>query len=157
MRVYKTEFERHGRPFTTSIEPAREHLVKLANAGIGTRAVAKLSGLSYTTIRDVRQSRRERCRVSTADAILGVALDDRVPGQRIPKKSAVALVEQLAKAGVERQEIALMLGLRTRNLMFLTKRRKAVTVRTWERLRVVATALVRDGRAPASVLREVNE
>ena len=153
MREYRQAFVREGKPFTTDASEAREHIILLAQRGIGLRALAQLSGLGYNTCRDVKRG-VDRCYVSTAEAILAVACDDRVAGQRIPKDEAVALVERLQAAGVSHEAIAKALGYRTRALSITTTRRKSITVGTYRRLEVLARLLVSRGRVPVSVLGE---
>ena len=152
MKEYRRTFVGAPRPHTTDASEARAHLQRLGEAGLGLRAAAKLTGIGYTTLRDLRQGRQARCRTATADAVLGLTFVATVDGKRIPKDDAVELVERLAAAGIERQELAAMLGYQTRSLGFTVHRQQSVTVRTWRRLVILTRLLVRAGRVPADVL-----
>lgn len=151
-REYMNAFNRHGRPYTCDAGEAREYLHALAAAGVGQRAVCRLTGLAYSTVRDVKAGRQRRIRKTTAEAILGVPLGSRVHGHRVDLAPALELVERLAAAGVERQEIATRLGYASPSLHFTTNRRGSIQWRTWRRLVLVARILVREGRAPYDVL-----
>ena len=150
-RAYQNAFERHGRPFTTDAAEAREHLLTLQAHGIGLKSAAALAGLGPSCVRDVRTGKQRRIRKSTEQAILAVTTDDRLDGMRVPKGEALAIVERLHAAGVEKSELAAIIGLEG-ELHVTTTRRKYVTVRTLRKLQVAAQLLVRSGRVPAEVL-----
>lgn len=152
MRQYRRTFVGASRPLTCDAGEARDHLQALGEAGLGLRAAAQLTGIGYTTLRDLRQGRQARCRTATADAVLGLTFVATVDGKRIPKDDAVELVRRLSRAGVERQELAAMLGYRHPCVDFVGAHRKSITVRTWRRLVILARLLVRAGRVPPSVL-----
>lgn len=153
MRDYKRKFEQQGKPYTMPAAAARAHMLRLQAVGLSDRSVGSLAGIGESTARDIRDGSQRRCRTATAEAILGVALDDRAQGQRrMPKAPAVALVERLVACGVKRREIAEALGYAKPYLGFLADRRKLMSPRTWQRIRVVAQLMVRAGRVPADVM-----
>jgi hypothetical protein len=153
---YNAAFRTQRRAYTTEAAETREHLLRLAANGIGWRAQEQLTGLSYSTLRVIRNGEQRRIRRSTADKVLSVPLSTRVHGHRMSKEPAVALVRELKRHGVEKQEIAAMLRYRTTSLGFMTARRRYITVRMWERLALCARHLVNEGRVPVSVLERLS-
>ena len=75
--------ERYGTREPRFVDPdeTQEYLVKLSVAGVGLRRVATLTGVGKTAIGDVKAGRRKRIHRETADAILGVCLDERAAGR----------------------------------------------------------------------------
>lgn len=55
--------------------PVRAHLLALADAGVGSRRVAELAGVSRTALLAIRGGTRSRCRRQVAEAVLAVEVE----------------------------------------------------------------------------------
>lgn len=121
-----------------------EHLDRLTAAGIGLRQVAAMTGLSRTTLSDLRSGRNRRVRRRTADAVLAVSLADHVSPRALTDSGATnERIEALRAAGMTRTAIAKALGYRTHALQITGRDR--VTVRTARRVDVLYRLALREG------------
>jgi len=96
--------------------PVRAHLRALRWAGVGCTSIEAACDVSKTTVRNVLSGRQRVLRAATAQRLLSVdagAADDR---SSIPAGPTRALIGELLSAGLTRGEIALRLGLKTREL-----------------------------------------
>lgn len=75
--------ERYGARQPRFVDPreTQQYLAKLSAAGVGRRQVAALTGIGQTAIMEIKAGRRARVRRETAEAILGICLDERAPGR----------------------------------------------------------------------------
>lgn len=71
-------------PDMVPADETREHLLVLSRYGIGRRQVARLTGISPSTIQKIRHGQTKRVRFHTADVILGITVDQHARG-RWPK------------------------------------------------------------------------
>jgi len=110
------------RPYV-SAAPARRHLKQLAEAGVGLKQVAKVSGLGHGVLsklvygdraRNMGPSRR--IRQVTADKILAVTVADVADGAKVDGSATWALIEELVAAGYTKTWIAGQLGRSVGNL-----------------------------------------
>lgn len=100
-----------------SAEPARTHLAELGQAGVGLKAVAKLSGVSNGALSkivygDAGRSRppSRRIRPETLRRILAVKASDATGGQRVDAAPTWALLDELIGAGHTGADLARALG-----------------------------------------------
>ena len=113
-RLKRIQLEEHygARPsrFVDPVE-AQDHLLKLQAAGIGSKQVSALCGISRSAVNEIRNGCRARIRRQTADAILGVCLDEHcTPHALVDAKPAHRAVERMQRAGLTKKEIAHALG-----------------------------------------------
>jgi hypothetical protein len=69
-------------PLTVDAAEVREHLLFLRDAGVGLRRIASVTGVSRTTLYQLRTGESRRVTWRCADRILGVCTGDRAPGAR---------------------------------------------------------------------------
>jgi len=103
-----------------SAEPARAHLVKLGRAGVGLKAVARLSGVSNGSLTKIVYGQpakgrppSRRIRPQTLARILAVRVPGAGGGGRVEAGPTWALVEELVAAGYTRAFLARALGSRS--------------------------------------------
>lgn len=98
-------------------EPARAHLRQLAEAGVGLRSVARITGLSQSTLgkivygdprRGTKPSRR--IRPATSAKILAVTVGQVSGAQKIPAGPTWALLNDLIARGYTKQWLGRALG-----------------------------------------------
>lgn len=109
-----------------SAEPARRHLLKLAAAGIGRRAVADASGVAASVIQGIRKGTRTKCRAGTLRAILDVDKGARGGASFVDAGPTWRRIEQLLGEGFSKAELARRLGMRVPALQL---RRDRVTAK----------------------------
>lgn len=103
-----------------SAEPARAHLVRLGQAGVGLKAVARLSGVSNGSLTKIVYGQpakgrppSRRIRPQTLARILAVRVPGAGGGGRVEAGPTWALVEELVAAGFTRALLARALGSRS--------------------------------------------
>lgn len=97
--------------------PARAHCRRLAEAGVGLKQVAKVSGVPHGSLSKLVYGDRargmgpsKRVRKATADRILGVRESDLAAGARVDAGPTWALIDELVKAGYWKVWIARRIG-----------------------------------------------
>lgn len=109
----------HGSRRTTSPDEAREHLEKLRQSGIGTRQVTRLTGISRNALMDLRAGKLKFIRVSTANRILGITLEDHVAMRAMKDATETRRqLHELRRLGLREPAIARALGYRSDRLQF---------------------------------------
>ena len=100
-----------------SAEPARRHLAALAEAGVGLKTVARLSGVSHGSLSQIvygapRLGRppSRRIRRQTLERILAVHPAQAGGGQRVSAGATWTLIGDLVAAGYTRAYLARALG-----------------------------------------------
>jgi transcriptional regulator with XRE-family HTH domain len=68
-------------PLTVEARQVRSHLRFLQRAGVGLRQIAKLTGVSRTTLTQLRSGGSKRATWRNADVILGICSDDKAAGR----------------------------------------------------------------------------
>jgi hypothetical protein len=118
-------------------DAARKHLRQLAAAGIGTWAVADVTGLSRGVIQQVRMGQQTQLRLRSEELILGVdkrAISDSTLVSAAP---TWRILDGLVSDGYTKTQLAKWLGL-ARAIQF---RRDRVTAKTALRVRKLAAAI----------------
>ena len=100
-----------------SAEPARRHLAALAEAGVGLKTVARLSGVSHGSLSKIvygepgrARAPSRRIRPETSERILAVTVTAARGGQRVDAGPTWRLIEKLVAAGYTRAHLARELG-----------------------------------------------
>lgn len=111
---------------------ARIHLVKLARAGVGRRAVGAVTDVSDSVLHEIRHRRRLHIRARTERKILAVtpALG-RADHAKVPARKAWRLIGQLIEEGFTKAGLAKQLGYRSPALQLQCHR---ITVRNEQRV-----------------------
>lgn len=89
---------------------ARNHIARLAQKGLGQRAVAGAAGLRRDTVRLIAKGEKRRARKETVDAICGVRPDAILPGTIVDGVETWRLISEMVAAGASKTEIARALG-----------------------------------------------
>jgi hypothetical protein len=111
---------------------ARAHLIKLARAGVGRRAVGDVTDLSDSILHEIRHRRRLRIRARTERKILSVTpLLARTDRAKVPASRAWRLIGELLTEGFTKAGLAKLLGYRSPALQL---RRDRITVRNEQRV-----------------------
>lgn len=95
---------------------AREHLLWLAEQGIGLRAVVEASGLSRSALQQVRSGVRTRSRQEWIERVLAVGTHRAAPGTKIDAGPTLALIDELVALGHTKGSLAVQLGATKRDL-----------------------------------------
>jgi hypothetical protein len=126
-------------------QPVLLRLMELRYQGVGYRQVAKLSGLCFQLVLDIRLGRKTRVRADMATRLLSVpavlAHGTHVTGWRTWR-----LIDSLKRDGFTQRRVAFQLGLRGRNLNL---HHRHITVRNALRVRLLY-ARVHEGDDPWS-------
>jgi hypothetical protein len=101
--------EEHKPAFVDATE-AREHLLWLSKVGVGKRQVHAQTGVSLTSIYDIRSGRLTKCRLSTANKILAVGRSKTADGALVDAKQTWRRINDLLKHGWTKQAIAKAIG-----------------------------------------------
>ena len=121
-----------------SAAPARAHLLKLADEGIGCPAAAAEAGCSKTTIWDIRRGWKKRIRRTTEKKILALTAADGAFVAAGPTWRRIA--ELRREGGFTQAEIARRLGYKTPELKFargrILQRTAAMIERFWRKYMV---------------------
>ena len=151
-RSYRAARRLEGRQTVRSKE-TMEHIQRLRDAGLEWRAIAKLSGAAENHIKVIAGGGHKRVTRRVADGIGMVRPDDYHKNNIVPRDAALALVEELSAAGVNRTAIARAFRYRHHNLNW-RHRVSGVSQRNWRRLLLLAASVgLRD---PQWVLDVVN-
>lgn len=114
--------------------PVREHVLKLAEVGIGYKRLAELAGIGITAARSVLWGRQEpgprygeipkRIKRETAEKILAVqpTLENLAGGMPVPARPTVRRIEALIAFGYSQNRIANLMGWHSGNLAALRHR-----------------------------------
>lgn len=124
-----------------SADDARHHLAELRAAGIGTKTVAKISGVPHGSLTKIiyGDARRglapsKRIRAATEFKILCVTVDQAAGAQRIPAGPTWVLLDDLIGRGFTRKWIAGRLGATSPSLQI---RRDVVLASTARKVEVL--------------------
>lgn len=110
-------------------DEVRDHLNLLSEHGIGRRTVAELTGVSETTLKRIRNGKRNGIRAMNARRILAINPTDRVnAAQLVSSRPVWTQIKWLLSEGFTKGELALRLGHKKRNLHI--KRTDLVTAKT---------------------------
>lgn len=107
-------------------DTARRHLAQLAEAGIGIRQAAQLSGVNASTVAGVRSGRLVTVRPSTSARLLGIG-PTLAPSALVPATVTWRFVDSLEREGYTRRELAWHLGARSQQLQLGRRRIEAQT------------------------------
>jgi hypothetical protein len=111
---------------------ARAHLMKLARAGVGRRAVGDVTDLSDSILHEIRKRRRLYIRARTERKILAVTpATARSDQAKVPAGRTWRLLGQLINEGYSKAAIARLLGYRSPALQL---RRDRITARNEQRV-----------------------
>lgn len=91
------------------------HLDRLRDAGFGTRHIADLAGVGFTTVGNIRRGTSQKCFAPIARAILAVNPDQDRPA-RLNPVGTIRRVQALAAHGYTGDQIAAAIGVRQPNL-----------------------------------------
>jgi hypothetical protein len=112
--------------------PARAHLLKLARAGVGRRAVGAVTDISDSILHEIRHRRRPRIRARTERKILAVtAAAARSDRAKVPAAMAWLLIGRLLEEGFTKAGLAKRLGYKSPALQL---RRDRITARNEQRI-----------------------
>jgi hypothetical protein len=126
---------RGGADPLVSADAARAHLLDLAKADVGRRAVSAASDVSETVLQDVRSGRKTQIRRSTEKRILAVDASARSDHSRVPAGPTNAALKKLRKLGMTKTAISeRLLGRRHPTQLGGTKLVLASTAHAVERL-----------------------
>jgi hypothetical protein len=112
-------------------DAARAHLIKLARAGVGRRAVGDVTDISNSILHEIRHGRRLRIRARTERKILALTPAIRADGSTVSASRAWRLIGNLLEEGFTKARIAKLLGYRSPALQL---RRDRITVRNEHRV-----------------------
>jgi hypothetical protein len=93
---------------------ARRHLLRLSRRGIGRDTVAEASGVSITSICEIKSGRKKNIRLRTHKAIMAVDASARADKTLVGAAPVWALIDRLLKEGLSRKELARRLGSRAK-------------------------------------------
>ena len=132
----RTRLKAYGRFDTGLVDatPVREHMLELAEFGMGYKRVAQVAGIGLTAARNLLWGRQEpgprygelqkRIKRETADAILAVQpeLANLAGGTSIPSRATHRRLQALVAIGWSQAKLARRLGMGEGNLGALMKR-----------------------------------
>lgn len=136
--------QRHRQPPTRSADRARQHLGDLADAGVGHRRVAALTGLSRSRVQSIRAGRCRRIVPDVEQRILAVTARDRAESARVDAAATRARLHWLADQGAPEHWVAAQLG-RREHQPILSPTARHVSAATADEVAALVTA-VRDRR-----------
>lgn len=111
---------------------ARSHLIKLARAGVGRRAVGNVTDISDSILHEIRHRRRLNIRARTERKILAVTpASGRSDQAKVPAARTWRLIDELLKEGFSKAGLAKLLGYRSPALQL---RRDRITARNEQRV-----------------------
>lgn len=150
-RTYMRE-RYHGRLRLVPTGEARRHVEALVAAGMKQTVICAASGVDRMVVRRVLRGTRQRIRRHTAEALLGVAFDDRPTGATNFAAPATALMVEMHRAGITNTEITRCLHIARPELI---AHQRHVRPKTWAKLTLFYRHLARQGRVPADLLEQV--
>lgn len=115
------------------VTPAREHLLKLGEFGIGWKRVAMLAGLGSTPVRNIIWGRQDpgprkgemlkRVKRETAEKILAVqpVIENLAPGQKVTALGTHRRLQALVVGGWSQSKLAQRLGVEPSNFTTLMR------------------------------------
>jgi len=116
-------------------DAARAHLLELAKADVGRRAVSAASDVGDTTLQEIRAGRKTQIRRSTERRILAVDTSARSDHSRVPAGPTNAALRKLRKLGLTKTAISeYLLGRRHPTQLGRTKTVLASTEHAVEKL-----------------------
>ena len=101
-----------------SAEAAQRHVLALAKAGIGTRAIQDACGVRRILIQQIRSGQRQFIRVSTERRILSVDCTLRHARVMVSAKATWKRIGELLEEGFTEPQLARRLGQRSGKLQF---------------------------------------
>lgn len=104
--------------------PVRQHLQRLAKAGVGLRVVTAHSGIARSSLQKIARGTRRRVHRSTLLAVLDVPTDALAPGALVDAAPTWKLIDEMVAAGITKTRIARALGNR---MPALQLRRTSIT------------------------------
>lgn len=110
---------------------AREHIRRLARAGVGYRMVADSAKVSTTVVRLIKQGKYPRARARTVRAIMAVTIDCRGDNVLVSGASTMRIIEKLLEEGFTKRDLARQLGYKCLRIQF---KRARVTVKNRARV-----------------------
>lgn len=133
--------------------PARRHLERLAEQGVGLKSVTKITGLSHGTLSKLiygdpkrRMKPSKRIRPETARKILAVRLEDAAGAQKIDAAATWRMLDELIARGWPKSHLAeLIVGPNARSLQIQRTLVRASTARKVEQV----YAAIKDQPVPA--------
>ena len=157
--LYSSEHRRSvraGHHYTVPADEAYEHLRRLLSAGHTVSGVAAIAGVKRQTLYVLAAGKRERLTRTTAEAVLGVGIDD-LPASGshlVPAEPARRLVAGMRAAGIRRCDLSASQGMAPKSRPVGDGRH--VSTRALRRLHVLVRLLAREGIVPAELLEEVS-
>lgn len=124
-----------------SAQKAREHLLALAEEGIGRRSIAAATDIASSTIAAIRSGEKNRIRENTERLILAVTPMVASDHGLIDASASNTLLDQLIGAGFSKKQLAQELGNSSRALQI--GRRGKVTVRSAHLIRIIHNRLMK--------------
>lgn len=97
-------------------EAAREHILKLVEAGGSLNVFSRLVNLTHSYLHGIKTGWRRNIRADRASAILSWQIDTVVGEKKIPTKPVRAHVQTLAQQGVPMSRIAETTGIEMEKL-----------------------------------------
>lgn len=113
--------------------PAREHIRKLARAGVGYKMVAASASVAIRRVADIKSGKRRQARAATVRRILAVTIDCRGDAALVSAASTWRRIEKLVEEGYTKRDIAARLY-KSQRVPKLQIGRQRVTVRTRARI-----------------------
>lgn len=110
---------------------ARAHMLKLARAGVGRRAIGAATDIADSVLQAIRMRRKSRIRARTERAILAVTKAQASDGAYVSAKPSWKLIDELLEEGFTVKFLAEQFGYKNPALQF---NRERVTVRTAGRI-----------------------
>lgn len=90
--------------------PAREHILKLAKAGVGFRSVADAASVARTVVAEIKSGQKHRVRAETARRILAVTPEAVADNANVPAGPTWRRIRALLKEGFTHKSLAARLG-----------------------------------------------
>lgn len=131
--AYQVAYRGHPRDPWIDAGPVRGYLLLLATQGMGTRTVAKASGVSRSVLQAITHGTRTCIRRSQAVCVLAVTADP-ADGTFVNAWQTKRWIRALLTEGFTKRRIADQLGLRSRALHPHTARIRRSTERRMRRL-----------------------
>jgi hypothetical protein len=159
-RAYHRDYRerrRNGLQSTNLVEAQQvaRHITKLLNAGMTKVAIARLADVSPGVIQRISNGQATRVWPRTASRILGVRLDAIPDEGLVPAWPTQRLMLELKRVGVPAQTIKQAMRMETNTGVRCLFGPERVHKGTARRVEVLYRLAVKQGVAPASVLRDV--
>jgi len=115
-----------------SAKRVRTHIEKLSAAGVGYKHIAKVAGMSPTTLWSYKTGKRTMLRAHHAKRILAVKVGHVAAGSRVPSAPTLERLRWLREEGFTNVGLARLMGLKGSGLQFLKS--PTITRRVADRL-----------------------